>query len=179
MNLWSFDRMANSVEPGPAPAWSEKAKDIIQYEKNINDTNTDGSFTWLIKLVCVSLGCSSGKWKDVFVDILKKSSREYLSCVFLLESTSSRQFLWVHSTYHYFIPDRKDIPKFSPFVSWSSAMIDHQCLEQPMSRTNLHGPKHARAIRVLLYFFLSSGNVLADLVLLQLRYYNSSIGNRQ
>ena len=39
-------------------------------------------------------------------------------------------------TYLYFIEDRKDIPKLSPFASWPGAMMNPQWLELPMSRKN-------------------------------------------
>ena len=47
--------------------------------------------------------------------------------------------------YHYFIEDRKDIPKSSPFAIWIGATINPRWLELclPMSGTNLHGPSKA------------------------------------
>ena len=47
--------------------------------------------------------------------------------------------------YHYFIEDRKDIPKSSPFAFWIAAMVNPQWLELclPMSETNFHGPSKA------------------------------------
>ena len=62
-----------------------------------------------------------------------------------------RRFKWVHTTYHYYIKVGKDNPELSPFASWPVAMINHQWLELPMSRTNFHGPKDVRAIEVQLY----------------------------
>ena len=41
---------------------------------------------------------------------------------------------------------------YSPFASWPSARINPQWLELPISRTNFHGPKEVRAIKVWLYF---------------------------
>ena len=58
--------------------------------------------------------------------------------------------LWVHSTYHYCIEDRKDFPKLSPFASWPGAMINPHWLELSMSWTNFHGPKEVRGIEVWL-----------------------------
>ena len=64
--------------------------------------------------------------KQIFKDILRRyfiSWWKFMLCV-LIRIVSSRQFYCIHSTYHYFIEDRKDIPKLSPFASWSEAMIN-------------------------------------------------------
>ena len=71
-------------------------------------------------------------------------------CV-LIRTASSRRYLSEHSTYHYFIEDRKEIPEESPFASWYVAVINPQWFELPMSRTNFHGHKDIRAIEVRLY----------------------------
>ena len=42
------------------------------------------------------------------------------------------------------------MPKSSPFASWLGAIINPQCLELLMSRTNFHGPKDVRDSKVLL-----------------------------
>ena len=56
-----------------------------------------------------------------------------------------------HTTYHYIIEDRKDIQELFPFASWPGAMNKSQGLDQPMSRTKVHGPKNVRAIDVRLH----------------------------
>ena len=71
-------------------------------------------------------------------------------CV-LIWITSSRQFKWVHTTYHYYIKTGKDNPEVSPFASWPGAMINPQWFELPMSQTDFHGPKDVWAIEVRLY----------------------------
>ena len=70
-------------------------------------------------------------------------------CV-LIRIASSRRFLWVHATYHYFVEDRKHFHKLSLFASWPGAMIKSHWLELPNTRTNFHGPKDVRATEVWL-----------------------------
>ena len=83
---------------------------------NFNDWNTDGSLT-----VADSNSVLS---PSEILPIAKKNPPNiwgyfkgaglFVCCVYLLES---RRLFWVHSTYHYFIEDGKDIPKLSPFAS--------------------------------------------------------------
>ena len=57
-------------------------------------------------------------------------SYEYFVMKMRVVCTHSNPFieaiLEVHSTYHYCIEDGNDIPKLSPLVSWSGAMINLQ-----------------------------------------------------
>ena len=48
-----------------------------------------------------------------------------------------------HSTYHYSIEDRNDMPKLSLFAFRPGAMINPQWLELSMSRTNFHGQRYS------------------------------------
>ena len=84
---------------------------------------------------------------------------EKVCCVYLLELP--HQFQWVHSTYHYFIADVKDITTLLPFASWPCAMINHRWLELMMSQTNFHGPKDVWAIEVRLYFVVKQDQYLS------------------
>ena len=52
---------------------------------------------------------------------------------------------------NYCVENQKDFPKLSLFASWPGSMINPQWLELPISRTNFHGPKDIRAIKVRLY----------------------------
>ena len=70
-------------------------------------------------------------------------------CVFV-RIASSKQFL-LHSTYHYFIEDRKYISKLSSFTSWPDDMINPHWLELAMNSINFYGPKDVRAIEIGLY----------------------------
>ena len=56
--------------------------------------------------------------------------------------------------YAHCVENWKDFPKLSLFASWNGAMINPQWLELPMSRTNFHGPKDARAIEIQLYLYI-------------------------
>ena len=40
------------------------------------------------------------------------------------------------------------VHKLSPFVSWPDAMINPQCLELPISKTNYSGPEEVRVIEI-------------------------------
>ena len=53
---------------------------------------------------------------------------ETICCVYSLDN--SNEF----TQHHYFIEERKDIPKLSPFASWPDAMINPRRFELPMSR---------------------------------------------
>ena len=70
-------------------------------------------------------------------------------CVLIRIAPSRR--LSLHSIYHYFIEDQKDIHILFPFVSWPGAMINPQWLELLISGTNFHGSKDVRVIETLLY----------------------------
>ena len=71
---------------------------------------------------------------------------ENVCCVYSLESHQC-----VHSTYNYFIEDRKYIPTLFPFASWSGAMINPQWLKLLVSRTNVNVPKNVRATEIRPY----------------------------
>ena len=51
----------------------------------------------------------------------------------------------IEETYHNFI-HRRDIPKLSLFSLRPGAMIKPQWLEQPLYRTDFHGPKDVGTI---------------------------------
>ena len=94
---------------------------------------------------------SNSSRKQIFMDFFL-FYHGIVCCVYSLESPhrgDSNEYTQ-HTIIVYKI--EKDFPKLSLFASWTGAMINHQWLELPMSRTNFHGPKDVRAIEVRLYF---------------------------
>ena len=61
---------------------------------------------------------SESSTKQIFRDTLGNFScfitNMYVVCCVIISFTSSRRFLWVHSTYHYFVEDQKDPPSLPP-----------------------------------------------------------------
>ena len=49
--------------------------------------------------------------------------------------------------------------RYPYYTSWPGAIINPHLLEQPLSRTNFHGPKGVRAIEVLLYHTVTVFNM--------------------
>ena len=60
----------------------------------------------------------------------------------------------LHSTYHYYIEDRKISPNYIHLPRDPVLWLNPQWLELPISRTNLHGPKDVRVIEVRLYIYI-------------------------
>ena len=88
-------------------------------------------------------------------------------CVFI-RIASSKRFKWVHSTYHYFTEDRKEI--LFLFVSLPGAMINLQDSNyQFLYRTRFQCPKDVPAIRVRLYLQLLTPKKCLDSWILRLK----------
>ena len=105
--------------------------------------NTDGSFTVAVSnsslsLLEILLLAQENKYLDIY-------SRTYMLCG--IKIASSMRIQWLHSTYHYFNEDRKHVLNYDHLPTGDIA----QRSELHMSRTNFHGPKDVRAIRVRLY----------------------------
>ena len=84
------------------------------------DSNTDGLFSMAnSNSVLVPWKFSDRPRKQIFIDILGKVSYFIMGCMLciIIRIASPKQFLRVHSTYHYYIEDRKDIPKLYSFAS--------------------------------------------------------------
>ena len=96
-------------------------KSVLQ--SNFNVSNTDGSFTMaylnsFLSPYGIFPVAQQNKYWGTFSILLWNC----MLCV-LIRITSLRQFEWVHTTYHYFVEDRKHFHKLLPFASWPGTMI--------------------------------------------------------
>ena len=113
---------------------------LYHLQSNLDGSNSDGSF----------IMANSNSFLSPYEILPIAQENKYLRNFLIL---SWNCMLCVHSTYNPSVENRKEFPKLSIFASWTGAMINPKWLEQPMSRTNFHGPKDVRAIEVRLYLY--------------------------
>ena len=111
---------------------------------NLDDSNTDGSFTLNDSNSFLS--------PDEVLPIAQEN--KYLGKLSYFIMKLYMYVVCLMSTQHTVVVQKikKTSVNYHYFASWPSAMINPQWLELLISRINFHGPEDVRATEILLYF---------------------------